>query len=172
MNVWEWGQKKDKERLLLCLCLCLDRFLRSALSIHFPEVHVKVCLVVLGVFLKENKKAARFHQAELGIQKHSMNTGKGWIRFLKFYHYPTLFWDVVVNSVVERRATTATRTGRPDRVALSVRYVCVCGMVQACLFIWWNNKIELSWELTAPSLNWDLDSVFCTETLSIHHTAS
>lgn len=63
-----------------------------------------------------------------------MNTGKGWIRFFKFYHYPTLFWDVVVNSVVEPRATTATRTGRPDRVALSVRYVCVGWLKRAYSF--------------------------------------
>lgn len=32
-----------------------------------------------------------------------------------------------MNSVVEWRETTTARTGRPDRVALSVRiYVCVC----------------------------------------------
>lgn len=54
-----------------------------------------------------------------------------------------------MNSVVECRATTAARTGRPDRVALSVilcvcvfvqagvseESVCLCGMVKACLFI-------------------------------------
>lgn len=59
-----------------------------------------------------------------------------------------------MNSVVEWRATTAARTGRPDRVALSVSLCalvhalvrvhvfvcacvceCMCGVVKACLFI-------------------------------------
>ncbi len=41
-----------------------------------------------------------------------------------------------MNSVVEWRATTAARTGRPDRVAVSVSPVCVCaGTGEICVCV-------------------------------------
>ena len=42
-----------------------------------------------------------------------------------------------MNSVVEWRATTTARTGRPDRVALSVSLcVCACVCVCVCVCVW------------------------------------
>lgn len=41
----------------------------------------------------------------------------------KGYNQLALFWEAVVNSVVELRATAAARTGCSDRVALRARCV-------------------------------------------------
>lgn len=73
-----------------------------------------------GAFLKENKTAARFSFLE---------PIEFWERVdlvFKRYNDLALFWEAVVNSVVEPRATAAARTGRSDRVAQGGRCVHVC----------------------------------------------
>lgn len=87
----------------------------------YREVCGSLCAPT-GAFLKENKTAARFSFFE---------PIEFWERVdlvFKRYNDLALFWEAVVNSVVEPRATAAARTGRPDRVALGGRcvHVCVC----------------------------------------------
>lgn len=93
-----------------------------------------------GAFLKENKTAARFLFFE-PIEFWE------WVDLVfKRYNDPALFWEAVVNSVVEPRATAAARTGRSDRVALGVRSVevCVRGGTFNAFFMDANNKMGIA----------------------------
>lgn len=76
------------------------------------------------------------------IKNTPLNSGKGWIWFFNVAKHFALFWEAVVNSVVEPRATAAARTGRSDRVALGV---CVLVMVKAFFFFMEsNNKMGIA----------------------------
>lgn len=84
-------------------------------------VYREVCVSLrapTGAFLKENKTAALFFEPIEFWERVDL--------VFKGYNDLALFWEAVVNSVVEPRAPAVARTGRSDRVALGVRCVYVC----------------------------------------------
>lgn len=83
------------------------------------EVRVRL-RALTGAFLQENKTAAPFLFFE-PIEFWE------WVDLVfKGCSDPALFWEAVVNSVVEPGATAAARTGRSHGEALGARRVCVC----------------------------------------------
>lgn len=166
--LWKQGGGGEKDwSFCSCLRFALMNSLigASALLLPLQTGCVKLYANVSGYFKRKIKKksAAHFHQAELRLIKTAQwILGKGSICILMPPPSCSIlggcceFCGCAESNNHSEDSTPRQGGSQCEPVCVCAdasKRVCVCAMVQACLFIWWNNRIEISWEPTALLLN-------------------